>query len=114
LHSPPSSSFSLILSHTHRNNTLLPYTTLFRSKIQVVSVESLKPEDRIIVKPGEKIPVDGTILSGQLAIDESMLTGESIPVEKFQDRKSTRLNSSHVSSSNAVFCLNQERLINLV
>ncbi|HLR54214.1 MAG TPA: heavy metal translocating P-type ATPase [Pseudogracilibacillus sp.] len=54
------------------------------NKIQVVSVESLKPEDRIIVKPGEKIPVDGTILSGQSAIDESMLTGESIPVEKFQ------------------------------
>src|SRR5699024_12548856 len=53
-------------------------------KIHVVSVESLEPEDRIIVKPGEKIPVDGIILSGKSAIDESMLTGESIPVEKFQ------------------------------
>src|SRR5699024_1736545 len=53
-------------------------------KIHVVAVESLEPEDRIVVKPGEKIPVDGTILSGQSAIDESMLTGESIPVEKFQ------------------------------
>src|SRR5699024_2696022 len=51
-------------------------------KIHVVSVESLEPEDRIIVKPGEKIPVDGIILSGKSAIDESMLTGESIPVEK--------------------------------
>src|SRR5699024_12261636 len=39
------------------------------NKIQVVSVESLKPEDRIIVKPGEKIPVDVTILGGHPAID---------------------------------------------
>lgn len=53
-------------------------------QIQVVSVESLEPEDRIIVKPGEKIPVDGIILSGKSAIDESMLTGESIPVEKHE------------------------------
>lgn len=52
--------------------------------IEVVSVDSLVPEDRILVKPGEKIPVDGIILSGQSAIDESMLTGESIPVEKYQ------------------------------
>ncbi|HLQ95486.1 MAG TPA: copper-translocating P-type ATPase [Pseudogracilibacillus sp.] len=53
-------------------------------EIEVVSVDSLEPEDRILVKPGEKIPVDGIILSGQSAIDESMLTGESIPVEKYQ------------------------------
>src|SRR5699024_7149201 len=57
------------------------------NKIQFDSVESLKPEDRIIVKPGEKITVDGTILSGQSTIDEYMLTGESIPVEKFQKDK---------------------------
>ncbi|HDJ3916640.1 TPA: copper-translocating P-type ATPase [Staphylococcus aureus] len=41
--------------------------------------------DTLIVKPGEKIPVDGKIIKGMTAIDESMLTGESIPVEKNVD-----------------------------
>jgi len=47
-----------------------------------VKVSDLKNEDRVLVKPGEKIPVDGTIVKGNSAIDESMLTGESVPVEK--------------------------------
>src|SRR5699024_4924455 len=36
----------------------------------------------VLVKPGEKVPVDGTIVDGNSAIDESMLTGESVPIEK--------------------------------
>ncbi len=47
-----------------------------------VPLSELKHHDRVLVKPGEKIPVDGLIVDGQSAIDESMLTGESIPVEK--------------------------------
>src|SRR5690606_5459304 len=38
--------------------------------------------DTILVKPGEKIPVDGEVIEGDTAVDESMLTGESIPVDK--------------------------------
>ena len=47
-----------------------------------VKFEDIKVGDIIVVKPGEKIPVDGVVVSGETSIDESMLTGESIPVEK--------------------------------
>jgi P-type Cu+ transporter len=47
-----------------------------------VAVESLAPGDRVLVRPGEKIPTDGVVTEGRSAVDESMLTGESIPVEK--------------------------------
>merc|ERR1712072_1158432 len=49
---------------------------------QVQDVPELGNNDRVLIKPGEKIPVDGTIIDGNSAIDESMLTGESVPVEK--------------------------------
>lgn len=51
-------------------------------EVRDVPVSDLKNKDRVLVKPGEKIPVDGTITDGKSAIDESMLTGESVPVEK--------------------------------
>jgi Cu+-exporting ATPase len=47
-----------------------------------VPIESVVIGDRIIVRPGEKIPVDGRILEGASAVDESMLTGESLPIDK--------------------------------
>jgi P-type Cu+ transporter len=47
-----------------------------------VPLESLAVGDRLRVRPGEKIPVDGRVVSGQSSIDESMLTGEPLPVEK--------------------------------
>ena len=47
-----------------------------------IPVENVMVNDVVIVRPGEKIPVDGRVIEGLTAIDESMLTGESIPVEK--------------------------------
>jgi len=47
-----------------------------------VAVADLEPEDRVAVKPGEKIPTDGVIVDGRTSIDESMVTGESRQVEK--------------------------------
>jgi Cu+-exporting ATPase len=50
-----------------------------------ISVEEVIPGDLVVVRPGEKIPVDGIVLDGASAVDESMLTGESLPVEKTKD-----------------------------
>ncbi len=49
---------------------------------QDVAVDSVQAEDIVLVRPGERVPVDGEIVSGESAIDESMLTGESLPVIK--------------------------------
>lgn len=47
-----------------------------------IPIEQVMAGDLVLVKPGEKIPVDGKVVEGTSAVDESMLTGESIPVEK--------------------------------
>jgi Cu+-exporting ATPase len=47
-----------------------------------VPIEAVEPGDVILVRPGEKIPVDGIVLEGSSAVDESMVTGESLPVTK--------------------------------
>jgi Cu+-exporting ATPase len=52
-----------------------------------VPLEHVKPGDRLRVRPGEKIPVDGVVLEGRSSVDESMITGESIPVEKSASSK---------------------------
>jgi Cu+-exporting ATPase len=63
---------------------LAPKTALViqDGKEVVIPVEEVEVGDTLIVKPGEKIPVDGEVVEGHTAIDESMLTGESMPVEK--------------------------------
>ncbi|HEV8579810.1 MAG TPA: heavy metal translocating P-type ATPase [Thermoanaerobaculia bacterium] len=47
-----------------------------------VPVEEVRSGDTVVVRPGERIPVDGEVIAGASAVDESMLTGESMPVEK--------------------------------
>lgn len=51
-------------------------------KESVIPIEEVMVNDIIVVKPGEKLPVDGEVIEGSTSIDESMLTGESLPVEK--------------------------------
>ncbi|MFN7250727.1 MAG: heavy metal translocating P-type ATPase [Anaerobacillus sp.] len=50
-----------------------------------IAIEDVRMNDIVVVKPGEKIPVDGIVVEGYTSIDESMLTGESIPVDKSID-----------------------------
>jgi copper-(or silver)-translocating P-type ATPase len=57
-------------------------TKITDGKEQVVAIDSIQKGDLIRVKPGEKIPVDGSIKEGESTIDESMISGEPIPVDK--------------------------------
>ncbi|KEI01591.1 copper-translocating P-type ATPase [Clostridium botulinum] len=63
---------------------LAPKTALIlqNGKEVTIPIEEVEIGDTIVVKPGDKIPVDGVVMKGNSSIDESMLTGESIPVEK--------------------------------
>jgi Cu+-exporting ATPase len=54
-----------------------------------IPLEQVAPGDRLRVRPGEKVPVDGIVLEGHSAVDESVITGESLPVEKSPGDKVT-------------------------
>ncbi len=87
-------SFSGALEHYAMGRTQREIRSLFRQSPKSatlvdaqgheteVPVENLKPGMRLLIKPGSQFPVDGDILKGQTAADESNLTGEAVPVEK--------------------------------
>jgi len=60
---------------------------LVDGKVRDVKISDLKKGDLVLVRPGEKIPADGTIVKGSSYIDESMLTGESVPVKRDAGQK---------------------------
>ena len=73
-----------------------------------ISIDEVVLGDIIVVKPGAKIPVDGTVTEGQSAVDESMLTGESMPV----DKKAGDPVYGATINSNGRFCFRAEKVGN--
>lgn len=77
---------------------LTPHEAVLRDggELRTVPIEELKPGDVVLVKPGERFPADGFVIKGQSDVDQSPITGESIPVDKNpvtsieQARKDTR------------------------
>lgn len=57
-------------------------TVLRDGREEVIAAADIRKDDRVLVHPGESISVDGVVEDGRSAVDESMLTGESMPVEK--------------------------------
>jgi Cu2+-exporting ATPase len=68
---------------------LLPSTVHVERNGEVVDInlKDLRSGDKVLVKPGEKIPADGLVMDGNSYVNESMLTGESVPVKKEKDQK---------------------------
>lgn len=73
---------------------------------QDIPLDRVKPGDRLRVRPGEKIPVDGVVLEGSTSVDESMITGEPIPVEK---AKNSRVTGGTVNGTGS-FVMQAERV----
>lgn len=73
---------------------------------EIISINEIKVGDILKVKPGEKIPVDGTISEGNTSVDESMITGEPIPVDKTEGDK---VNGGTING-NKMFLMKAERI----
>lgn len=79
-----SSAVGRSIHSTQRLFELQPkVVTVLRDSVeQKISIRSVKPGDWVLVKPGERISVDGVVVEGGSSVDESMLTGESVPISK--------------------------------
>ena len=79
-------------------------TLLEDSNEVVIPIEEIKVKDIFIVKPGESIPVDGVVIKGESSVDESLLTGESMPINKIEGAivKSATINLNGVLICEAV------------
>jgi len=77
-----------------------------KNKTEDIPVDQLKKGDLILIKPGEKIPVDGIIVKGTAFIDESMITGESVPVDK---KEGDRVIGATING-NTVFTMRAEKV----
>jgi Cu2+-exporting ATPase len=58
-----------------------------QGEIRDIPLQKLQNNDIVVIKPGEKVPADGLVLEGSSYLNESMLTGESVPVKKNKDAK---------------------------
>ena len=81
-------------------------TKIVEGKEQVVAIDAIQKGDLLRVKPGEKIPVDGSINEGEAIIDESMISGEPIPV----DKKAGDVVSSGTINGNKSFVMTAEKV----
>ena len=68
---------------------------------KTVPIETVKVGDRFVVRPGESVPVDGVVLEGESAVNESALTGESVPVEKAPNDK---VSAATINTSGHLIC----------
>jgi heavy metal translocating P-type ATPase len=68
---------------------LLPHTALMRrdGQLMEVNINQINGGDLVVVKPGTRIPIDGIVVAGNSAVDQSAITGESVPVEKAAGRQ---------------------------
>jgi len=75
---------------------------ILRDKEEItVPIDDVKVGDRFVVRPGDSIPVDGMVLDGESAVNESALTGESIPVEK---KSGDRVSAATINTSGYMVC----------
>ena len=58
-------------------------------KTETVELAAVRVGDVLRVRPGDKVPIDGTVIEGRSSVDESMLTGEPVPVEKVRRRRAS-------------------------
>ena len=91
--------------HTLAMARLLPDTAvrIVDGTAETVALDIVRIGDELAIRPGDVVPADGEVLSGSLTIDESMLTGESIPVER--SSKGTVYAGTIVRSGNATICV---------